>query len=142
MKKFVAVIFVLALLSCGGKLIEKPDNLIPKDQMVGILNDLAIMNAANNANASKLEENNIDPTNFVFEKYGIDSLQFVSSDTYYASMPKEYEEIYTEVEALLELEKERITEEKRIQDSLLLQSKTKKSPVKNREPKKATDTLP
>ena len=57
MKKLIAITFVLFFFSCSEKLIKKPDDLIPKDQMVNILNDMAILNAAKNANESKLIEN-------------------------------------------------------------------------------------
>ncbi|WP_282053615.1 DUF4296 domain-containing protein [Maribacter luteus] len=142
MKKLIAITFVLFFFSCSEKLIKKPDDLIPKDQMVNILNDMAILNAAKNANESKLIENNIEPTNYIFEKYGIDSLQFVNSDNYYASLPREYEEIYKQVEELLDKEKERVAAEKETKDSLLQQSKLKNSPIKKRTSGKVKDTLP
>lgn len=97
---------------------EKPKNLIPKEKMVLILNDLAIVNAAKVTNAQILMQHDIEPTTYIFTKYGIDSVQFVESDRYYASVPEEHEEIYMAVEAKLEAEKERIAEVKRIKDSI------------------------
>ncbi len=97
---------------------EKPANLIPKEKMVLILNDLAIVNAAKVTNAQILRKHDIEPTNYIFTKYGIDSIQFVESDRYYASIPEEHEDIYTAVEAKLEAEKERIAQAKKIKDSL------------------------
>jgi len=97
---------------------EKPDNLIPKEKMVLILNDLAIVNAAKITNAQILRNHEIEPTEYIFAKYGIDSIQFVESDRYYASVPEEHEEIYTAVEVKLEAEKERIVILKRIRDSI------------------------
>lgn len=142
MKYFIVVVFVLILCSCGEKLIKEPDGLIPKDEMVDILSDLAILNAARNANPKILEEENIEPTRFVFEKYKIDSLQFVTSDTYYASLPKEYEAMYLEVEELLNKIKDSMTEAKKIKDSLLMDSRNKKSPIKKPNTKEAKDSLP
>ncbi len=97
---------------------DKPENLIPKEKMILILNDLAIVNAAKVTNAQVLRDHKIEPTEYIFTKYGIDSVQFVESDRYYASVPEEHEEIYTAVEAKLEAEKERIVTAKKIRDSL------------------------
>jgi hypothetical protein len=141
MKNLLATLIFLFLLSCGEKLLETPEDLIPKDKMINILSDLAILNAAKNSNADILRDHNIEPTKFVFEKYEVDSLQFVTSDVYYASLPKEYEAMYVEIEAFLEKEKGRITEEKRISDSLLLESNLQNRPQK-RGKSKANDSLP
>lgn len=109
--------------------------------MINILSDFAVLNAAKNSNSNILRDNNIEPTRFIFEKYGVDSLQFVTSDTYYASQPKEYEAIYVAIEAMLEKEKGRITEEKRIYDSILMDTKFKNSPLKKGRVKSAKDSL-
>jgi hypothetical protein len=141
MKNLLATLIILFLFSCGEKLLKTPEDLIPKEKMIDILSDLAILNAAKNSNADILRDHNIEPTKFVFEKYEVDSLQFVTSDVYYASLPKEYEAMYLEIEAFLEKEKGRITEEKRISDSLLLESNLKNRPQK-RDKSKANDSLP
>lgn len=91
---------------------EPPEDLIPQEKMVAILHDLALINAAKNSNPSVLENNNIEPMRYIYSKYGIDSLQFVSSDVYYASIPLVYEAIYRKVSTQLESEK------KKIQDAL------------------------
>jgi len=118
---------------------EKPENLIPKEKMILILNDLAIVNSAKVMNAKILIQNGIEPTDYIFEKYNIDSLQFVESDRYYASIPEEHEEIYIEVESKLEIEKKRLQEIKKINDSIKTMERkanrksrtTKNSPLKN-----------
>lgn len=97
---------------------DKPANLIPKEKMVLILNDLAIVNAGKVTDAQVLRNHDIDPTDYILTKYGIDSIQFVESDRYYASIPEEQEEIYIAVEKKLEVEKERIAAAKKIRDSL------------------------
>lgn len=120
---------VLALLlSCGEKLIEPPENLIPKDKMVLVLRDMAVINAAKVNNLSKLRENGISPTALIFQKYGIDSAQFVVSDRYYASLPAEYEQLYTEVETLVEAQGTLLGEQKKEQDSLAALKRTKENP--------------
>lgn len=130
MKKYIGTILLLLIcISCAEKLIEKPDNLIPKDKMVMILKDMAIVNAAKGTNLGKLKDNGIEPTTFIFEKYEIDSAQFVDSDRYYASLPLEYESLYKQVEAGLEQQREEVEAAKKVKDSLNL---LKNSP-KNRE---------
>lgn len=106
------------LASCDEKLIEKPENLIAKDKMILILSDMAIVNSAKTTNVSALRENNFEPTQFIFAKYGIDSLQFVESDRYYASKTNEYLEIFTAVESKLEKQKIELEDAKKLSDSL------------------------
>lgn len=90
------------LVSCAEKVIEPPEYLIPKEKMTDILYDLAILNAAGSTNPEALKNNDIEIMPYLFEKYGIDSVQFSESDLYYASVPLEYEGIYKTVQARLE----------------------------------------
>ncbi len=115
--------------SCAEKLVEKPDNLIPKEKMVEILNDMAILNAAKSTDIAILRNHNIEAMKYIYSKYEIDSVQFVESDFYYASLPKEYEAIYLGVEAKIEKEKVRIEEVEKVNDSL---NKLKKEAIKKR----------
>ncbi len=123
------VVLVLAMASCDEKLIEKPKNLIAKDQMTNVLFDLAIMNAAKTTNALLLQEHDLEPTRFVLEKYGIDSVQFAESDKYYASLPNgEYAAMYTVIESRLDQQKTEMEEAKKIKDSLIREeAKAKKA---------------
>lgn len=121
MKKAIGILLVLlVLISCVENLIEKPDNLIPRDKMVAILEEMAILNGAreHKANIIVLRENGIDPTQYLFEKYDIDSTIFVESDRYYASLPLEYVSMYEEIEASLIEKKEILDATKKINDSL------------------------
>jgi hypothetical protein len=128
MKKYSIILFFLPLIfSCAQKLIEKPQNLIPEDKMVSILKEMTVVNAARSTNLYILKENGVEPTAYVFKKYDVDSIQFVESDRYYASLPSVYESIYVKVEALLEKEKEQVERIVKIKDSLNLK-KTKNSP--------------
>ena len=115
MKKFLSLTLGLVLvISCVERIIEKPDDLIPREKMTQLLYDLAILNAAKSTNSALLEEHFDSPTLFLFEQYGIDSLQFVQSDLYYASQPLVYEAIYKEVAAKLEKEKNKLEEARKI----------------------------
>lgn len=118
MRNVFFLLLIALLFSCAKKLVEKPDNLIDKEKMVEILNDMAILTAAKSTNISILRNNSIEPMQFIYEKHGVDSIQFVESNFYYASLPIEYEAIYTAVEARLEKDKERIEEKKNRNDSI------------------------
>lgn len=119
MKNVIVVVLALTLFACIEKVIEKPENLIPKAQMSEIYYDLAIINAAKKTNPSRLENYEFETMSFIYNKYGIDSIQFVKSDIYYASIPTEYEGMYKMIEARLEEEKGVFdSEKKKKSDSL------------------------
>ena len=142
LRSFLVIIFLI-LISCGEKVIEEPENLISKQKMAEILYDLALINAARSTNPKILEEHSVEPTSFLFEKHNIDSLQFVQSDVYYASIPVEYESIYENVASKLEEHKAAIEEaRKRKNDSIRKLSGKDSLKNKNLVRKTARDTLP
>lgn len=106
MKKRI-LMFALALLfvNCNSNKAKEPDNLISEDKMVDILYDLYLVNSIKTNNNTYLRENKITPANYVYQKYKIDSLQFVQSDNYYASDIEEYEKLYRRVTTRLERSK-------------------------------------
>lgn len=97
---------------------EKPEGLIPKEKMVLILEDLAIINAAKNTNMALMRKHGVEPTTYVLDKHGVDSLHFAQSDNYYASLPSEYESIYKQVEAKLGKRSDSVRAAKQEKDSL------------------------
>jgi len=135
------VLFLAVLVSCAEKVIEPPENLIPKEKMTNILYDLALLNAANSTNPNALKNNSVETMPYLFEKYSIDSVQFSQSDLYYASVPLEYESIYETIQSRLEKEinvyddeRQKKTEAARekadkVRDSLKKLSKNTKTPV-------------
>ena len=110
MKSRILLISLLFFISCEEQLVEKPENLIPKEQMISILYDIAVLNAAKEINSDVLLEYEIDPSEFVLEQYGIDSVVYAQSDLYYASVPKEYDAIYEAVKERLDKEKAELDE--------------------------------
>ncbi|MEC7770489.1 MAG: DUF4296 domain-containing protein [Bacteroidota bacterium] len=127
------VIFLLALVllvSCAEKVIEEPENLIPKEKMAEILHDLAILNAAKSGARTKFRESGIDVMDFLYKKYDIDSTQFAESDLYYASIPLEYQSIYEQVEDRLNEQKDTLEARgKRRNDSIREANLRKKDSV-------------
>lgn len=119
-KIFLFLITIGTLHSCGEEVIEKPVNLISKDKMINILYDLAIINAAKSSGPKVMENMNFEPMEYIYNKYQIDSVQFVTSDLYYASLPLEYEDIYKKLENRIVKEKERFVKSgERKKDSLI-----------------------
>ena len=95
---FLVFICLFSFISCQEKMINKPDNLIKEEQMVNIIYDLAILEAARTQ--PTLKEGaavNINPTEFVYKKYKVDSVQFAKSDQYYATDFEVYKRIYDNV---------------------------------------------
>ena len=121
MRKILLLIITIGTLhSCGEEVIEKPVNLISKDKMIDILYDLAIINAAKSSGPKVMENMNFEPMEYIYNKYKIDSVQFVTSDLYYASLPLEYEDIYKKLENRIVKEKERFVKSgERKKDSLI-----------------------
>lgn len=125
MKKYIFYVLISVLVySCAEEVIKKPEDLIPRDTMTELIYEMALLNSAKGTNRAILEKHFENPTDFLFRQYGVDSLQFVKSDVYYASQPLVYEAIYKEVAARLEKEKTSFEEERqRRNDSLISRSR-------------------
>lgn len=131
----IIVIIALSIFSCNKiDKPKKPDNLISKESMVDIITDISLMTAAKGMNKGLLEENAINPQNYIYNKYSIDSIQFEESNNYYAYDVKEYEEIYLTVKERLEVQKAEYTAlqeiEKQKRDSLRKAKKVKRDSIK------------
>jgi hypothetical protein len=144
MSRFYVLLLFLVLASCGEKVIEAPNDLIEKGKMADILYDLALINAAKSTNPGILEEGGIEPMEFLYKKYGVDSVQFVKSDIYYASIPLEYEAIYETVATRLEKNK-KDSEDARKRKNDSIQKLSEENNIKKNTGlirKTAQDTLP
>lgn len=107
MKKIVFI--CLFIFSCApNERIQKPENLMNPDQMVDFIADINLINASRGYRTlSGLSYVSLKDS-LVYAKHQIDSLQFANSNTYYASKPKEYVEIYERVEQKIILLKDSI----------------------------------
>ena len=124
-----------AILGCNGiDKPKKPDNLIAKDKMSNIMYDLYILNAAKGVNKKVLELNGIMPLEYVYKKYGVDSLQFAESNTYYAYDTETHSAIVEKVRADLQKDKDIFeklnTEDQKVRDSIQLINKRVKDSLK------------
>jgi hypothetical protein len=104
MKKYRLLFIAIALttVSCKDEVLEKPKNLVERSKMVDIIYDLSILEAARTQTVGV--QNYPKPTEFIKNKYKIDSLTFAKSTQYYASDIKEYKKMYDEVKERLAAE--------------------------------------
>jgi hypothetical protein len=129
MKKGVLFFILISLiLSCKEEVVKKPENLIEKEIMVDVMYDLALLEAIKYQSTNELETHKINPDEYIYKKYKIDSAQFVQSNMYYASDYKEYKKMYDQINSRLvknkSLLEEAIKNEK--DKALLLKKESKK----------------
>lgn len=102
MKKISCFLILIGLFSCTSNTIfEKPKNLIPKDTMSLLLEDLMVASAAKFHN-NKLKESNVNYAPLVYKKYKIDSVRFKISNDYYVTVIDTYKEILEDAKKSLE----------------------------------------
>ncbi len=115
--------FMIYFISCQD--VQKPEipaNLISKEDMVGILTDVYLSNAARNVNNKLLRNKNIKLDSVIFIKYKVDSLQFALSNDYYSSNLDIYRELLIKVQEklkVLQTEKDSIYRVVTRQDSII-----------------------
>ena len=116
-------ILIMLIISCSDQ--SSPTDLMSEQQMVDFLLDINIINSSRAyRNNSDLNYYNIKDT-FLYKKHNIDSMQFVKSNSYYSSKPKQYLRIYSELQKKMKFIKDSIEielnkETKKIMDSLSL----------------------
>ena len=132
MKKFSYLLIFIFIVSCTSNTIfEKPKDLIPRDSMGLLIQELMI------ASSVKYQKNfdlntNVNYTSLVYNKFKIDSTRFKSSNFYYASKIDLYKEILEDALNSLEKQKKSFTYLKTELDSIRKDSikKTKLSSKK------------
>jgi hypothetical protein len=123
MKKIILFLAVLTLLiSCKDEVVKKPERLIEKDVMIDVMYDLAVLEAIKYQNPVSLDTFKINPRDFIYKKYKIDSLQFAKSNVYYASDYEDYKLMFEQIT-------KRLDASKKSADSLVNLEKKKKKPV-------------
>ena len=107
MKKIVLFsVMLLAVIGCKETVVDVPEKLIEEEKMVDIFYDLSLLEAMLNYNPTLMSRNNINPYTYIYDKYGIDSLQFVANNKYYASDIKKYDKMYEKVKVRMEQSKD------------------------------------
>jgi hypothetical protein len=106
MKKLLFFVSILTLVSCSNKVeVEKPEKLIEKETMENILYDLALLQALKGHSPQALAKNEVNPKTYIYQKYKIDSLQFVESNRYYSADVQNYMQMFDKVIKRLDTEK-------------------------------------
>ena len=129
MKKIILLLSILVFISaCSNKNeIPKPAKPIDKAVMENILYDMALLQALKSFSPEKLTKNSINSKTYIYQKYKIDSLQFVDNNKYFASDIEAYKIMFEKVSNRLQKEKSQI-------DTIL----SKELKIKN---KKSQDSL-
>lgn len=99
---------LFAFASCGKSGPEKPDNLIEEKKMKEIIYDLSLLEAIQSQKPVALETSGVNPNEYIYKKYKIDSVQFVKSNQYYASDLEHYKKMYDDIAKRLEKNKKEI----------------------------------
>ena len=118
MKRLGLLSFIFLLVGCTSNTIfEKPKDMIPRDSMFILIQEMMIASSAkfvNNINS----ERDIQYMAFIYEKYKIDSARFNRSNTYYISTIDEYVKLFQEVKDSLEKKSNYFKRLKKQKDSL------------------------
>ena len=102
MRKTSYLLLFIMLASCTSNTIFKePKDLIPKDTMSLLLQEMIISTSAKFIK-NKKNQKNINYMPFVYEKFKIDSTRFESSNYYYMSTIDLYQEILENAKASIE----------------------------------------
>lgn len=142
LKRFIPALLIVTAFfySCEQHIIDKPDHLIPQEKMVDILYDLSLLSAVKGVDVEALRKRNINPSEFLYKKYHIDSTKFTQSALYYASSnPEEYAKMFEEVKKRLENQNQLLQDSieakqrrgKQINDSLIGVKRNFVKPVHN-----------
>lgn len=101
-------IVVIALLfgGCKKNIVPKPDHFLDAKQMEQLLYDLALLESIKNYDAQYLDSLQGTPQEYIYNKYGTDSIAIAQNMIYYASFPKLYDEIVHNVDVRLKNERD------------------------------------
>tara|TARA_B110000459_G_scaffold29104_1_gene29186 strand:- start:771 stop:1262 length:492 start_codon:yes stop_codon:yes gene_type:complete len=118
MKKNSYLFLFILLVSCTSNTIfEKPKDLIPKDTMSLLLQEMVISTSAKFLK-NKNNQKNINYMPFVYERFKIDSTRFESSNYYYMSTIDLYQKILEKVEASINAQRDALKKIKKQLDSI------------------------
>jgi len=127
----------LVFIACGSDKIKKPDNLIPESKMVDIMVEITKFSSATSLKKAVLDANENIPTEYIYKKYNIDSLQFAKSNEYYAHDLDVTKSLYERIKIRLEEERDNL---KKIQEKELKVKRTEDS-IRNADKYRIKDSL-
>jgi len=91
--KNVILCWFIASLVCSCVDTSKPQNFISEDKMLDILYDMNVLQSIRSNNYQLFNTYDLNPEEFIYKKYNIDSLQFVQNHKYYISDMDNYQKI-------------------------------------------------
>jgi hypothetical protein len=111
MKKIGYIFLLLAFLtSCKKNIVPKPDKFLNETQMEGLLYDLAVLEAMKNQQSTLLDSLNFKPQEYIYRKYATDSISIEQNMVYYASFPKQYDQIVQRVDNRLKRQRDSLSD--------------------------------
>ena len=113
---FAFLSIIVLLFGCQNG-VEKPEKFIDQDEMIEILYDFALLEGVRSDYS--LNQTSLNPEEFIYKKYKIDSLQFAQNNAYYAADVQQYKEMFQKIS-------EKIDKQKTEKDSLLKGKNPKK----------------
>lgn len=118
MKKISYLLIFMFFFSCTSNTIfEKPEDLIPKDTMSLLVQEMMIASSAKYIKNKNLERK-INYMPLVFDLFKIDSIRFQSSNLYYMTKIDDYQGIFESAKVSLEAKKTIFDAIKTTKDSL------------------------
>lgn len=118
MKSFYYLLTLFSLVSCtSNTILEKPKDLIPKDTMSLLIEEMMIASSSKFIK-NKFQENDVNYMTLVYERFKIDSLRFQRSNLYYISKIDDYQKIIEKATQSLEAKKEFYGSQKTRLDSI------------------------
>lgn len=137
MNRVIYIFFIsLFLINCtSNTIIEKPKNLVPKEQMVDLMTDMFLASGGEHIKNIHLKRN-VNYFPLVHNKYQIDSLQYKESVHYYISKIDDYDDIIKKVDIRLRALRKQYEADRKVQDSLNL---VKRDSLKNLKIKKVVE---
>lgn len=125
MKNLIYISVILLLYSCTSNTIfEKPEDLIPKDSMSLLIQEMNIASSSRYIKNKNLEKN-INYMTLVYDRFRIDSIRFQTSNLYYMSKVDLYQEILNDAKTSLKEQKEYFDSIKKSKDSIRKGSNSK-----------------
>ena len=141
MKKISYLLILVFLISCTSNTIfEVPKDLIPKDTMSLLMQDMMIATSSKFVKNKNLQKK-INYMPFVYDIYKIDSARFQRSNFYYTSNIDLYQEILSKTKTQLQEKKDFYVTKKKRLDSIRKDSIKKPSIKLDTLKKREIDTL-
>ncbi|PQJ77606.1 DUF4296 domain-containing protein [Polaribacter glomeratus] len=118
MKKISYLLIFTFLFSCtSNTILEKPKDLIPRDSMRLLIQEMMIASSAKYMKNKNLETK-VEYMPLVYDQFKIDSVRFQNSNLYYMSKIDLYQQIFEDAKTALEKQKKFYSDRNTRRDSI------------------------